>query len=558
MMLHRLRLPRTLLLLALGCKSPEEAKDSGPTYAREFSIVHVRAADNVATQLAVHACAGIENRRLGGSIFVQTDVDVPQASIDGALVQDELWLPELGLAAAAEMESGPFLQSCLEKAGGCLRYSYASQQEILPAILTVAAAKGLPPLADEGGLTCKNPKVDALSLFAGKDSQLLSTQVAMEEVLSSTSGLAMLNPGYDRNAEDPADPEIIDDMPVALIDFVFSRKLFVTFLVNGCIEENPERELLSRIVNESGWPTPVGVFGYNDSWLVGGYLYEAQTRCLESANMGAIPTRTTNLSFFDTRRPAIQTPEELSLTAPEDVNYDPSKTYVAFVIGDGDNIRYIMSTRKDWLQQRLERCGSGGCPPLSWTISPHLSDMAPDVLEWYAKSAHATGSDYFILPPSGYQYAYPGRMPADVQARFVTGTEKAAKILGTHSTVHWEWLDGWDAAVQGFLPRYARQGGQIHGVFPVNVPYLIEAFPSWPAEQTYAILPGSDGGKVVLFRSQSWRGVDGRDDFHPTPQQLADRLAALPTGTVTWVYMTSDGGLTLENSYFELIGLLAP
>jgi hypothetical protein len=37
---------------------------------------------------------------------------------------------------------------------------------------------------------------------------------------------------------------------------------------------------------------------------------------------------------------------------------------------------------------------------------------------------------------------------------------------------------------------------------------------------------------------------------------MADRLGALPPGTVTWVYMTSDGGLSLENSYQALLPLL--
>jgi hypothetical protein len=90
----------------------------------------------------------------------------------------------------------------------------------------------------------------------------------------------------------------------------------------------------------------------------------------------------------------------------------------------------------------------------------------------------------------------------------------------------------------------------------MNVPYLLEAFPTWPDEKEYEVLSGEDGGRVVLFRAHSWRGVNDSDDFHPTPQRMADRLAALPAGTVTWVYMTSDGGLSLENSYGALTALL--
>lgn len=349
-----------------------------------------------------------------------------------------------------------------------------------------------------------------------------------------------------------------EDMQVALIDFVFARRLFVVFLVNGCTLDHPERALLSKIVNESPWEKPVGVYGYNDSWLAGGYLWEAQTRCLDSANMGAIPTRTSNLSFFDSRGPAITSPDELPLIPPQEITYDSAKTYVAFVVGDGDNVRYIMSTRKEWLEQRLDRCRDAEpkCPPLSWSISPHLPEIAPDVLRWYYGAAQSTGADYFVLPPSGYQYAYPTSLNREDQARFVAGTEAAGRILGTRSVVHWEWYDSWRSATTTMLPRYARKDGQIRGIFSMNVPYLFEAFPGWPATQMNTVLAGEDGGRLAVFRPQSWRGVDDRDEFHQTPQAMADRLGALPRGTVSWMYMTSDGGLSLENSYFALLPLL--
>ncbi len=94
-------------------------------------------------------------------------------------------------------------------------------------------------------------------------------------------------------------------------------------------------------------------------------------------------------------------------------------------------------------------------------------------------------------------------------------------------------------------------------MFPVNVPYLFPLFATWPADKFYEVLTGQDGGKVVLFRSREWRGVDGHDSqFFPTPQTMAQQLAGYPAGTVTWVYMTSDGGLTLQNSFMALAPLL--
>ena len=41
----------------------------------------------------------------------------------------------------------------------------------------------------------------------------------------------------------------------------------------------------------------------------------------------------------------------------EPIQYDPSKTYVAFVVGDGDNVQYMMTTRHDWFRQRLTELG---------------------------------------------------------------------------------------------------------------------------------------------------------------------------------------------------------
>ncbi len=240
------------------------------------------------------------------------------------------------------------------------------------------------------------------------------------------------------------------------------------------------------------------------------------------------------------------------------MSYDPTKVYVAFVIGDGDNIRYIMSTRREWLQQRLDRCAGAdpACPPLTWTISPHLPELAPDVLDWYYDAASTTGADYFALPPSGWQYAYPGGLADESQSDFAARTEEVGALLNARGVVHWEWVDGWENAVGEFLPRYAHSEGQIQGIFPINVPYLIEAFPDWPVSKQYEVIRGADGGQVVLFRSRSWRGVDGRDSFHPTPETMAERLGGFAPGTVTWMYMTSDGGLTLENSYAALTEIL--
>jgi hypothetical protein len=39
---------------------------------------------------------------------------------------------------------------------------------------------------------------------------------------------------------------------------------------------------------------------------------------------------------------------------------------------------------------------------------------------------------------------------------------------------------------------------------------------------------------------------------------MADEIGGYPKGTITWVYLTSDGGLTLENSFLAVAKLLPP
>jgi hypothetical protein len=80
-------------------------------------------------------------------------------------------------------------------------------------------------------------------------------------------------------------------------------------------------------------------------------------------------------------------------------------------------------------------------------------------------------------------------------------------------------------------------------VFPVNVPYLLPTFTWWPASRFYEVLTGADGGRLALFRPREWRGVGNDADMHLlSPRRMADEIGAYPRGTVTWVYLTSDGG----------------
>ncbi len=532
------------------CSKLVASSPSPSPASSQFTVVQADPNAAAPFQLAVQACVGLHNRKAGGSVYVEADP------------HDATWLGELALSPATNVSAAAFLSSCATAFPTCVRYDYASQQALMPNILTVAAALGAVPLDGSLKVPCSSVAFDATKELKDKNTPALATKYVFDKYGAQTTGLAMLSPGYDEHPKDPANPAITADMKPALVDFVFSQKLFALYLINGCIDGNPDNAVLSAVVNSGHWTAPLGVYGYNSTYNVaGGDLYEAQTRCLDSRNMGAIASMTGNLSFFSTRTPPIEVAGVVEQSALEPISYDPGKTYVAFVVGDGDNIQYLMTTRHDWFRKRLTDCeaAGAGCPPLTWSISPHLPRLAPDLLRWYYEQSHKSGKDYFVLPPSGHLYAYPSSLAEGAQDRFVTATEEDACILGNTGTVHWDWFGTWNDAEDHFLPKYARADGVIRGVFPVNVPYSLPTFTWWPNDRFYELVAGADGSKLALFRPREWRGVDNDHDPHfLSPQKMADEIGGYPKGTITWIYLTSDGGLTLENSFLAVAKILPP
>ena len=102
-----------------------------------------------------------------------------------------------------------------------------------------------------------------------------------------------------------------------------------------------------------------------------------------------------NFSFFN-RKPPIEDGEELldylgalkqtrQDVAEGKLVYDPTKTYMTFIVGDGDNIAFMKGGRRGWMKERVESCApTEQCAfPLAFSMSPHLPYLAPDWLRWY-------------------------------------------------------------------------------------------------------------------------------------------------------------------------------
>ena len=125
---------------------------------------------------------------------------------------------------------------------------------------------------------------------------------------------------------------------------------------------------------------------------------------------------------------------------PGPLQYNSSRTYVAFVIGDGDNVQYVQNSRAGMMRDRTARCAAGGgasnvsaCFPLLWSLSPATLHLAPDWTRWYFNTSYKTRADWFVLPPSGDTYSYPSQQSAADQATFVSRTEEDCRLMNTRS-----------------------------------------------------------------------------------------------------------------------------
>jgi hypothetical protein len=417
----------------------------------------------------------------------------------------------------------------------------------VPLLVTASGVLGGVPLEDGSPLlppgTPPAPVVfDAVTAWAGF-SPLNATAFAYAAWGNATTTLAKMNPGYDvaGHSLDPT-PPLTGAADLSLADYIVSHRLFNFYLVSGCIPGTDEHTLVEAMsAGRNPWPRPIAVWGYDDTAPIGGGdTFEAETLCVSRRNMGQVATSgVSNLAFLS-RAPPLTAPL-VQVPAPA-IPFNASRTYVSFIVGDGDNIAYLKSSRFDWLQQRAAECAApAGCGyPLGWSISPHLLQVAPDMLRWYAAAAAATAHDYLVLPPSGHLYAYPTLMrPAD-QAAFVAATEADAAMLNTSTTVAWEFMGTWGAAIAEYVPRYAPVG-QVRALVAVNVPFFVPVIDFGP-DEFFKVINGS----VVLFRPNEWRGTTG-GIFLQNATTFAADINAYPPGTVTAIYMTSDGGAQLSD-----------
>jgi hypothetical protein len=514
-----------------------------------------------AGNMATYVCQGLYSRDPSTAVYVIGDDT------------DRKWLNFTGGSAPKTTTQPDFEKRCLTDFPRYIRFNWTSQKELMPNIVTLAAVLDAVPLEDGAPTAGATMVFDAINEWSGF-TELEATSYMFDNHANKTTGLAKLNPGWrwDNKVEDQLKPKLIGGTDLKLVDFIVKQRLFNFFLKNGCIKDTDEHALLERMLSDkrsSGWPRPIVVYGYDNSHpLFGGDVYEAETTCSKEHNMGQVASEgTTNLAFFSSR-PPIATP--LVQIADPPLAFNKSKSYVAIVVGDGDNVQYVQHSRFSWMQDRVNRCKAAGgpsnktgCFPLLWSLNPHLTRIAPDWMRWYYNIAKTSGADWFVLPPSGDTYSYPSQQQKGDQATFVARTEEDCRLMNTSGSTTWETAGTWEGGIKSYYPRYATNG-IVTSFYAVNVPYDLPVT-AFGEHEHYKLLGGtSTSDPIVLFKPQEWRGehcADGKGvpPFGkyscPTAEEMAARLNDYAPGTVSAIYMTSDGGAHLDTLY-KLVPLL--
>ncbi len=335
---------------------------------------------NLADKIAAQTCIGLFNRdkSVGGGVYSL------MANLDVEWLQDIFGVKSPNVTGLAD-----FLSYCLSASNtdgspmvkGYIRYNSTAQQ-LVPNIITLAGILDAVPF-EEGSPFIPSLELlfDAVTVFANSSAKD-ATEYVFDRHGNSTTCMSMMNPGY--AAHPPFNPPLVRLPNVGLADYIVKNKLFNFYMNDACIPGTQEHALMEKMSRNNNWPNPIPVYGYNSAFAVAGDLFEAETNCVSQGNMGQIASdNVNNLAFFSTEKaisdPLKQNPDPVT-------SFNQSKTYVTVIIGDGDNVGYIKDSRRQWFQDRIQKCTAdpsyAGCFPLVWTISPHLTHLAPQIMHW--------------------------------------------------------------------------------------------------------------------------------------------------------------------------------
>ncbi|GMI41797.1 hypothetical protein TrCOL_g3700 [Triparma columacea] len=224
--------------------------------------------------------------------------------------KDAYWLSTLyPESTAVPVESGTsFVQNdCIYKFHKVIHYSYETQRDLLPQIISLATHFKAVPIAIEGALSDTETVVfDATKEWSGFTPAESITYVL--DNFSSTfisDKLCKVNPGYQYpDSRHPLNYTLSSNIEYSIIDYAVSNSIFTFFLPLGCVPFTSDHAVHERVVqtfsssNNSGMP--ITVYGYDNTVpIFGGDTYEAETNCVREHNMGQVASHLPNVGFKD-------------------------------------------------------------------------------------------------------------------------------------------------------------------------------------------------------------------------------------------------------------------
>ena len=266
-----------------------------PSEGFTVSVVDIRSETNNAVRVAAQAGVGLENRD-GPKVFI-----ISQDS-------DAEWLATLVSETKTPILTRDFVESVVSKYG-CVVYDLAKQY-YLPALFTYATVNGVVPCDNSLMSTFPaNTTVVANANVFGWDDEV-EAHNGVKALVGSTSSLCVQRPDYLAQGK--------------LVDLIFAKKLFVTYMDGMCLRVTVTGVLLKELIDSAPWPRPIAVYGYNHQFQVAGaYVFEASTLC--NKNTGSLPSdNATNLAFWSTYQPFASGERIYQVTEPTLV-YDATK-----------------------------------------------------------------------------------------------------------------------------------------------------------------------------------------------------------------------------------------
>lgn len=227
----------------------------------------------------------------------------------------------------------------------------------------------------------------------------------------------------------------------------------------------------------------------------------------------------------------------------EKVQAQTGKHYVAIVMSDGDNVQWM--TRGFAQSSKYYGSVYRGQFPMTWTTSPALYDLAPDILGGMYETA--SQNDLFIAGPSGVGY--------------INATEYNTDSLDDYAAYTAGYMEATDLQYVNFLDNYVDEKMLDHFSAFTQIKGGI-----WSLGDKYIEGAGSvywsNGKPFVAVRETLWRisGDDDSNQYYGFVERVAQRINEYSTDptkiegyTVVLAHAWSVGSMEYIHRFVEAL-----